>query len=211
MFDGPRPVLMAIVGAHGCEAAASASSGGADLIHVRAKELASRDLLALVRGVIDAVGDPRKVIVNSRPDIAELTGAAGVHLPESGLDPRGVRRAFPGLVIGMSAHDRAGLERAAAAGVDYAILGPVFKTPGKEKNAMGLPAWSDAVLGLRIPVIAVGGLAPGNLAALIAARARGVAAIRPFADPEQARTSAALFRTALDGVPFPVLPARDPA
>jgi thiamine-phosphate diphosphorylase len=208
IFERPRPVLMAIFGAGGAEAAARASAGGADLIQVRAKSLESKDLLALVQDVVKGVGDPSKVIVNSRPDIAELAGAGGVHLPEAGLDPVAVRRAFPKLLIGVSAHNRAGLDRAADAGADYAILGPVFETPGKERDAIGLERWRDMIFDLALPVVAVGGLAPRNLASLIEAGARGIAGIRPFADPEQAATSAALFRAALDRARAPAFSHR---
>ena len=210
-LEGAGPILMAIVGAGGAEAAARASAGGADLVQVRARSLESRDLMALVRVVVAGVGDPGKVIVNSRPDIAELAGALGVHLPEAGLDPRGVRRAFPRLLIGVSVHDRHGLERAADAGADYAVLGPVFATPGKERDAMGLDRWRETIRDLTLPVIAVGGLGPESLASLIRAGARGVAAIRPFADSGQAKTSAALFREALDRASAPGPPRKGQA
>jgi thiamine-phosphate pyrophosphorylase len=198
VFNVPRPILMAIVGARSSLAAARAVRGGADLVQVRARDLSSRDLMALVREVIAELGGGERVFVNSRPDIAELAGASGVHLPESGLDPGMVRRAFPGLVIGVSRHDRKGLERAAEEGADFALLGPVFQTPGKESRALGPDRLQEALRGLRLPVIAVGGVVPDNGAALVRAGALGVAAIRPFADPQSAQGAAASFRAALD-------------
>ena len=176
MIGGSHPILMAIVGAGGARSAAEALRGGADLVQVRAKELTSRELAALVREVIAETGRADRILVNSRPDIAELTGARGVHLPESGLDPRSVRRAFPGLLIGVSRHDREGLERASGDQADYVMIGPVLKTP----------------------VLAVGGIAPGHVAALLAAGVRGIAALRPFASAEGALRAAASFREALD-------------
>ena len=189
---------MAIVGAGGACSAAEAVRGGADLVQVRAKDLTSRELVALVREVIAEVGRADRILVNSRPDIAELTGAAGVHLPESGLDPRSVRRAFPRLLIGVSRHDRAGLERAAEDNADFIVVGPAFKTPGKEERALGVARIGELLSGGRTPVLAVGGIAPGNVAALLAAGVRGIAAIRPFASPGRASMAAASFRKALD-------------
>lgn len=189
---------MAIVGPRGARSAGASVDGGADLVQVRARSLPAAALLDLVRAVILEVGDPLRVIVNSRPDIAALTGARGVHLPESGFDPRSVRAAFPGLWVGVSRHDRAGLERAASEGADYAILGPVFETPGKEDRALGLDRFEDLVTGLGLPVVAVGGLTASNAARVIAGGARGVAAIRAFEDPSQAGAAAASFRAALD-------------
>lgn len=188
---------MAIVGAGGARSAGEAIRGGADFVQVRAKELTSRDLAGLVRDVIAEVGRADRVLVNSRPDIAELTGAGGVHLPESGLDPLGVRRSFPGLLIGVSRHDRAGLLRARDEGADFALLGPVFETPGKERRALGMPRLQELLTGVGLPVILVGGVTPGSATTLISAGARGVAAIRPFEDPKAARSSAEAFRQAL--------------
>jgi thiamine-phosphate diphosphorylase len=189
---------MAIVGAGGARSAAEAFRGGADLVQVRAKELTSRDLAALVREVIAETGRADRILVNSRPDIAELTGAGGVHLPESGLDPRSVRRAFPGLLIGVSRHDGEGLERAAEDQADYVMIGPVLKTPGKEEREIGLPRLEELLRGVKTPVLAVGGVAPGQVEVLLAAGVRGIAALRPFATPEGAWRAAASFRESLD-------------
>lgn len=189
---------MAIVGASGARSAGEAVRGGADLVQVRAKELSSRALLALVREVIAAVGSADRVIVNSRPDIALLAGARGVHLPESGLAPRAVREAFPGLLIGASRHDRAGLEEAALQGADFAMVGPVFETPGKEPRVLGVARLGELLRGLQMPVLAVGGVSPGDVAVLRSCGVAGVAAIRPFARPEGASGAAASFREALD-------------
>ena len=138
--------------------------------------------------MIDRVGDPERVIVNNRADVARLAGAAGVHLPEHGLDPADVRRAFPDLMIGASRHDRGGIERAEREGVDYVLVGPVFATPGKEH--VGAGALSSLCAGLRVPVVVVGGMTRDSTPRLAGLRLAGVAAIRPFEHLETARTAA---------------------
>lgn len=200
ILGSTRPILMAIVGEGGALAAARAVHGGADLVQVRAKELSSCALMRLVRDVITEVGDASRVIVNSRPDIAECAGAAGAHLPESGLDPRSVRRAFPGLGVSVSRHDRAGLEKATEEGADFAILGPVFDTPGKSAHVLGASGLRAALRGVGVRVIAVGGVSPLNLLDIRGCGAFGIAAIRPFADPARAQAEAARLREALDSV-----------
>lgn len=189
---------MAIVGPHGAASAVGALLGGADIVQVRARDLPGRELAALVRAVVAGAGSGERVIVNGRPDIARLAGARGVHLPETGFDPSEVRRSFPGLLIGVSRHDRRGIERAAKEGADYAILGPVFATPGKEERALGLEAWAACVRGVSIPVLAVGGVSPESASSVLAAGAFGVAAIRPFADASRAPDLASAFRRVLD-------------
>jgi len=167
VFGVDQPILMAIIGPGGARSAGEAVRGGADLVQVRARELGGGDLVALVRAVIAEVGTPRRVIVNSRPDIAELTGARGVHLPESGLDPRDVRRSFPQLLLGVFWHSRSGFLAGAEAGADYAILGPVFASPGKEDATCGLDGFESALRGIRLPVLAVGGLSAQNCASAL--------------------------------------------
>jgi thiamine-phosphate diphosphorylase len=201
VFPGDRPILMAIVGAGGALSASRAVEGGADLVQVRAKHLSSRALERLVREVISGARPSARVLVNSRPDIAELADAWGVHLPEAGLDPKSVRRAFPRLVIGVSRHDRAGLERAIDEGADYALLGPVFDSPLKEGRALGLDRLREMLRGLAIPVLAVGGVTPGNAALVLDHGARGIAAIRPFEDEEASGHQAMRFRVSVDRRP----------
>lgn len=198
LLRGPRPVLMAIIGQDGALAAGRAVRGGADLVQVRAKHLSSRALMRLVRQVIVEVGDASRVIVNSRPDIAEGAGAVGVHLPESGLDPRAVRRAFPVLCVSVSRHDRAGLERAVAEGADFAVFGPVFETPGKSAHAWGVSGLATATRGMGLRVIAVGGVTALNASGIIGCGTAGVAAIRPFEDPLRAEAEATALRNSLD-------------
>lgn len=194
-----RPILMAIVGAEGgALCAGRAVRGGADLVQVRAKQISSGALMQLVRDVISEVGDSARVIVNSRPDIAERAGAGGVHLPESGLPSREVRSAFPGLCVSVSRHDRAGLDRAVAEGADFAILGPVFNTPGKSARVLGTSGLRGALHDLGIQVIAVGGVTPLNASETVGCGASGVASIRPFDDLITAQSQATLFRERLD-------------
>jgi thiamine-phosphate pyrophosphorylase len=163
-----------------CAAAARSVPAGLLGIGVREKDLAARDLLDLVRRIRAAVastGTP--VLVNDRLDVALVADADGVHLPGSGLAPSDARRAFGGL-IGVSAHSAAALAAFDPACVDFATFGPVFDTPSK--RAYGAPQGLDRLRGAatasRVPVLAIGGIEPSNVAGVIAAGAAGVAVIR---------------------------------
>lgn len=168
-----------------CVAAARA---GADRIQVREKDLDGGALLGLVRAVVVGVADTRaRVLVSARPDVAALAGAHGVQLPEDGLPVAEVKRAFPELLVGASRHDVAGACEAGAAGADFVLLGPVFPTPGKEARALGAAVLAEAVRLAGVPVHAIGGIEPRNVAQALAAGAAGVAGIRPFlVDPAAA-------------------------
>src|SRR5688572_30794418 len=166
------------------ELARRAAASGVDLFLVREKDLSDGPLRAAVRAVVEAAGaraaDGLRVLVSGRPDVAEAAGADGVQLPEEGLPVAEVRRAFPRLVIGASCHSADAAARAAEAGADHVVFGPVFATPGKEARAAGLDALAAVVARAGVPVYAIGGASPVRAAELRAAGALGLAAIRPF-------------------------------
>jgi thiamine-phosphate pyrophosphorylase len=159
----------------------AAAAAGVDFVQLREKDLAGGALLQLARAVVDAAkGTSARVLVNSRPDVATLTGAHGVHLPADGLPVDAVRRAFASLLVGVSCHDLGEARAAAAAGATLIVFGPVFPTPGKEERAQGLQALGEVARAVDVPVYAIGGVDPGAADQAIAAGAAGVAAIRPF-------------------------------
>ena len=163
--------------------AAEAARAGIDRVQVREKDLSDRALLALLRGVARAIaGAHAELVVNGRPDLAELAGAAGVQLPAAGLAVSDVRRAFPGLSVGASCHSADDVARAEDAGAHWAVLGPIFATPGKEPRALGLGPLARAAEAARIPVHAVGGIGPAQARAIADCGARGILAIRAFVD-----------------------------
>src|SRR5262245_29487383 len=179
--------------------AAEMARAGLDAVQVREKDLSDRALGALVEEVRRALaGSSTRLLVNGRPDVAVAAGAHGVQLPEAGLPVREVKRAFPGLAVGAACHSVEAVRRAADEGADFVLLGPVFPPSGKPARALGLDALRAAVAAVRVPVHAIGGMTPRRAAQVLAAGARGAAAIAAFLDgPADAIMSA--FREAEGG------------
>ncbi len=123
------------------------------------------------------------MLVNERADIALAAEADGVHLPGHALSPLILRRLGIG-VIGVSCHDAGELARAEREGADFAVLAPVFAPLSKESGTppLGLARFEQLARAVRIPVLALGGVTPGNTAACLAAGAAGVAGITLFSD-----------------------------
>ncbi|HVS74025.1 MAG TPA: thiamine phosphate synthase [Candidatus Acidoferrales bacterium] len=111
-------------------------------------------------------------LVNDRPDIALLAGAAGVHVGQEDLSVEDARKVLgPGKWVGVSTHSLEQVRRAAESTADYIAVGPIFPTTTK--------ANPDAVVGTALireargvtekPVVAIGGItletAPQALAA----------------------------------------------
>lgn len=172
-----------------------AAEAGVDLFQLREKSLTGRALVDLAREVQAALaGSATRLVVNGRPDVAVLAGAAGVHLPAFGLSARDVRRVFPGLQIGISTHDLEEARRAAGEGADYLLFGPVFETPGKEARATGVAALAEVVRAVAVPVLAIGGVTASQAAAVRRTGAAGLAAIRELAGADLPARVTALRR-----------------
>lgn len=174
----PARVHCLVSDRHDLALLASIAAAGVDGFQVRAKDLGTRDLVALVRAVRDAVAPHgATVLVNDRLDVALAAGADGVHLGAADLAVADARRIAPRLMIGATCRSRSEVLAAAADGADYAGVGPVFSTTSKPglPEPLGTAGLRRAVG--RLPVIAIGGITAADTAAVFAAGASGVAVI----------------------------------
>ena len=162
-----------------------------DAVQLREKDLSARTMLELARAAVDRAGQA-KVLVNDRLDVALAAGAAGVHLGGESVNVadvvefRAAGRAPAGFLIGRSCHSLEEAMRAERDGADYIFFGPVFATPSKARFGppQGAGALTAVCRGVRIPVVAIGGITLENARSCIAAGAAGVAAIRLFQEAE---------------------------
>ncbi|MCB9611411.1 MAG: thiamine phosphate synthase [Sandaracinus sp.] len=162
------PMLATLEGLVGLDAGLEALA-----VLLRRPGAPGRQWLAEARA-LQATGVP--LFVSGHLDVALAAGAAGVQLPERGVEVAEARRLFGG-VVGVSRHDRAGLEHAAAQGADYATLSPFDQVPGKGR-ALGPEGFAGARRGISLPVLALGGITPATAGAARAAGADGFAVLR---------------------------------
>lgn len=119
------------------------------------------------------------LIVNDDVPLAQLVGAAGVHLGEDDIDIAAARRVLgEQAIIGASCYDQPALaERAAGAGADYVAFGAFFPSPSKTTTRRADPGLLRDAGRLGLPRVAIGGITPDNAGLLIAAGADLVAVI----------------------------------
>jgi thiamine-phosphate pyrophosphorylase len=139
------------------------------------------------------------VIVNDRPDLARLSGAAGVHVGQDDLPPRAARDLLgPAASVGVSTHTPAQIDAAIREPISYLAIGPVFGTATKATgyDAGGLDLVRAAARGASgVPVVAIGGITLDRAPAVIAAGAAAVAVIGDLlVDGDPARRVAAYCR-----------------
>jgi len=167
-----------------------AVAAGVDWIQLREKDLPANALVELARGAVAAAhGSGTRILINDRLDVALAAGAAGVHLGEESLPVmevvrwrRTAEQQAGTFLMGVSCHSGAAAVEAERDGADYLIFGPVFATPSKAAFGapQGLDRLAEVCRSVRIPVLAIGGVALENASACLAAGAAGLAAIRLF-------------------------------
>jgi thiamine-phosphate pyrophosphorylase len=171
------------------EQASAAVTAGIPLIQIREKQLTSRVLSELTSDVVAiARGSSTRVLVNDRADIAASAGAAGVHLTTRSLSADVIRKTFgEKFLVGVSTHSLAEVQSAWRQGANFAVLGPIFPSPAKEKYGppLGLDQLKDAARELApFPLIALGGISLERVNECLLAGASGVAGITLFGRPK---------------------------
>src|SRR5688500_1432205 len=87
----PRTLVMLVRERRQCgdrplaQVVADAVEGGVNAVQLRERGLPSGELLALARQLRGVCGPRALLFINDRVDVALLSGADGVHLPENGL------------------------------------------------------------------------------------------------------------------------------
>jgi len=165
---------------HDC--AQELAAAGVRWLQYRDKSASARDLLETSRKLVSSLSSRgSSLIVNDRPDVAALAGAAGVHVGQEDLDAEQARAVVgKEMWVGVSTHTLEQFRRAAATSADYIAVGPVFDTTSK--------ANPDPVVGLELirqarqltdkPIVAIGGITLDRAASVIGAGADSVAVIR---------------------------------
>jgi thiamine-phosphate pyrophosphorylase len=178
-----------------------AIAGGATLIQYRDKSTdagrrrwEATDLQRLCRSL------RVPLIINDDIELAKAVGADGVHLGQADASIEQARAVLGAqAIIGITCHNDLGLARAAsAAGADYVAFGSFFPSPTKpDAVRCDIALLTQARRELHIPIVAIGGITPGNAPALLAAGADLLAVIHGvFGRPDvtaAARAYAGLF------------------
>lgn len=178
---------------------ADVTAAGVDWVQIREKDLTARELASLTWQALRIASkysakrsSAVRVLLNDRLDVALAERAGGVHLGERSLPIAEAKRLTESAVrkqtvdasflAGVSCHSIEGAQAAERDGADYIFFGPIFATPSKA--AFGEPQdvtrLAQVCRAVKLPVLAIGGIALENVESCLAAGAAGVAAIRVF-------------------------------
>lgn len=161
------------------DVARRAIEGGADCLQLREKDLPDRELLARARDLVALARGRADVVINDRPDIAQLAGARGAHLGREDMSIADARRIAGGdLLLGVSTANIEDARRALREGADICGVGPMFPSETKPKERLAGPAYLRDYLAHEPPLppaLAISGVSPERIAQL-----RKAAGGRPF-------------------------------
>ncbi|MGN7760840.1 thiamine phosphate synthase [Paenibacillus sp. 22594] len=147
-----------------------------DYIHLREKHRSALELLGMAEQLMRAGIPASCLVINDRLDVALAAGAGAVQLAWHSLPPAAARAAASGLRLGRSVHSAAEAAEAGRQGADFCLFGHIFPTGCKPgQRGRGLALLEEAVRSTRIPLIAIGGVEPGNAGQVIRHGAAGIA------------------------------------
>lgn len=171
-------------------------AAGPCCLQIRAKDAPARLVFEAARALRPLCVAARvPLCINDRLDVAILAGAELAHLGQDDLplaEARAARaaagRTAAELRLGVSTHSLAQARAAVAGGADLIGFGPVFPTGSKERPdpVVGLAALAEVVRAVDVPVVAIGGITPDNVAAVAATGAHAaavIAAVETASDP----------------------------
>jgi thiamine-phosphate pyrophosphorylase len=184
------------------EVVRAAVAGGVTSVQLREKGASTREFVERARmlmQVLAPAGVP--LIVNDRIDVALASGADGVHVGQSDMSVAEVRRWLPDAIVGLSVEriEHVLEVESRRLAVDYLGVSPVFATASKLDAAP--PLGLDGLAAIRditsLPLVAIGGIAASNAAAVIAAGADGLAVVSAICGADDPLAAARLLRDAL--------------
>lgn len=187
---------------------AQAVAGGVSVVQLREKHASTREFVDLGRALLALLaplGVP--LIINDRLDVALAVGAQGAHLGQGDMPVAEARLLLgPQAVIGLSVETMDQLREAEGLPpglVDYYGLSPIFHTPTKTDAG---PGWGLAGLGQaraevdagsRLPLVAIGGIGPGNAASVLRCGANGLAVVSAICSAPDPQAASRVLREAV--------------
>ena len=157
---------------------AAAFDGGCRWVSIREKDMPDLERRRLAEDILRRA-EPYKARVGVHDDVplAASLGLRGLHLPTGGKVDQAKKLVDPRCLIGRSAHNASEVAACAAAGADYASLSPIFLTRSKPGYgpAVGLEALAGIAGEAELPIVALGGIGPEQVALCRDAGAKGIA------------------------------------
>jgi thiamine-phosphate pyrophosphorylase len=183
------------------ETVEKAIKGGAKIVQLREKQSSGEEILRLAEELLKLT---RKynvpLIINDYLELARDIGAEGVHLGQHDTSLAEARKVLGNrAIIGVSCYSS--IERGIEAheeGADYLAFGTPFFTPTKpDRQPTSFEILKEARRAIpEIPIFAIGGITPQNVASILETGVDGIAVITSVfgsSDPEKVSRQLSAF------------------
>lgn len=152
---------------------------GAKLIQFRSTRLPQPERARILARLVELCAPANaQLLVNGSITEVLRSGADGMHLNASKLLQANERPLDPEYVIGASCHNRMEIEHAARLGLDFVVLGPVRRTrTHPDVEPLGWRRFRSLAARAGLPVYALGGITPADMAMAKRNGAHGLAMI----------------------------------
>ena len=182
------------------DTAVAAIDGGADCIQMREKTLSDRVFLERGRRLRELCASREVLLViNDRPDIAQILQADGVHLGQDDMSVVEARRIVsPGTSVGLSTHSCEQIDAAIQARPDYIAVGPMYETTIKPQSTpLGPEIVRETMAKTGVPIVPIGGIDREGAERLAEVGARCVCVCRAVIASKDPASAAASIRKPL--------------
>jgi thiamine-phosphate pyrophosphorylase len=184
----------------------NACIAGIDWVQLRVKDKSFEETLMIAEKAKEICLEYNaKLIINDHVVIAKKVNADGVHLGKEDINPAKAREILgPEFIIGATANTMEDIKEHHLAKVDYIGLGPFRFTTTKENLSpvIGLEGYEKIIKECKnnnttIPVIAIGGIVPEDIAGILKAGLYGVAVSSVINKAENKKKIVELFNSQL--------------
>lgn len=170
-----------------------AIKGGCTIVQLREKDISSKEFYNIAKK-LRKITDKYKVpfIINDRVDIAIAVNADGVHIGQSDLSLKNVRKLIgKDKIIGVSCGNLKEAKKALKKGADYLGVGSVFPTKTKnDAKDIGVESLKKIIKNIPLPIIAIEGINKENIVKLRDLNLAGVAVISAIIAQKNVKNSA---------------------
>ncbi|QMU55974.1 MAG: thiamine phosphate synthase [Candidatus Mycalebacterium zealandia] len=176
------------------ETVEAAIKGGATIIQLREKNSEKAEIIRKGKMLAEITQKYKiPLIINDSPEITKKTGADGVHLGGEDGNVKNARKLLgENAIIGVSCYGE--IERGIAsekAGANYVAFGTPYFTPTKpDRVPTPFEVLKEAKAKLKIPVFAIGGITPENVADVLKTGVDGIAVITAIFGEEDTEKAA---------------------
>ncbi|MFE6079257.1 thiamine phosphate synthase [Paenibacillus sp. NPDC057886] len=171
-----------------------------DYIHIREKKLPLEQQMFWAQSLKTRGVPSNRIIMNGLNQLDQHALLGGVHWGQAVIRnyDKDVLRRNDRLRVGISVHSLEEAKVAEEQGADYLFYGHVYASNSKPNcEPRGLSALAEVCSNVSIPVIAIGGIRPENVAAIRTAGARGAAVISTIWTNDKPELAVASLRQAI--------------